>query len=206
MRWLIGLVLIALALVGADAAVRSYAESRIESRLADELGTGAAPDVSLGGWPISLRLLSGRVPVVELKAADARRGGLGIDEVSLDLRGVEMSFDTEETSGSASAKVEHGEGSAEIGFEALGNYIERRTPVTVVRLDERGITIQAAGRRITVPLLLESGDLVVRAPAIDDVSVPLPRVLEGIEYRTIELKDGMAVLTFALRNATLRSI
>lgn len=57
-----------------------------------------------------------------------------------------------------------------------------------------------------MPLRLEGGDIVIRAPSMDDIAVPLPRVLQGIEYREIEVGGNSVLLTFELHNATLRSI
>lgn len=206
MRLLIGLIVVAVLAVAGDAALRSYAEGRIESRLASELDTRTRPHVSLGGFPIAVRLLSGRVPTATLEATDLRRAGLEIQRLTLDLEGVRMSFDTEQTVGSASARVERGKGVAEIDLEALGDYIERRTPLRVIGFEGGRVTVALRGRRATVPLRLEGGAIVIRVPRMDDVDVPLPRVLQGIEYRMIEVAERSVSLTFELHNATLRSI
>lgn len=205
MKWLIGLVIVAVVAVVGDAAVRSYAESRIEARLASELNTDTT-DVSLGGFPFVVRLAGGRVPSVTLDATGARRSGLQIARLHLELTGVRMSFDTTATTGSASAEVERGTGSARIELEVLGDYIERRTPLNVIGFEDDRVTVSFRGRRASVPLQFEGGSIVIRVPSRDDVDVPLPRVLEGIEYRTLEVRDDSAMLTFELNNATLRLI
>lgn len=205
MRWLIGLAVVAVLGVAGDAALRSYVEGRIESRLASELGS-ETPQVSLGGFPFVVRLVSGRIPTVTLEADNARRAGLEIATVSLDLEGVRMSLDTTQTSGSASARVERGTGRAQIDLEVLADYIERRTPLDVIRFTGQRVTVALRGRRATVPLRLEDGAIVIRVPSRDDINVPLPRVLQGIEYRTLEVRSDSVLLSFELHNATLRSI
>lgn len=204
MRWLIGLLIVAVLAIAGDAALRSYVEGRVQSRLASEIDSEAT-EVSLGGFPFVVRLISGRIPSVTLEATNARRAGLKIEKLSLDLEGVRMSLDAGATSG-ASARVERGSGTAEVTLEVLGAFIERRTPLKVIGFDARQITVEFRGRRVTVPLRFEAGSIVIRLPAMDDVPVALPRALEGIEYNTLEIRRGSAVLTFELRDATLRSI
>lgn len=200
MRWLIGLVVIVVTAVAGDAALRSYVEGRIESQLVSDLGSRSEPDVSLGGFPFAFRLLSGRVPTVTMEARDVRREGLEIERLILDLEGVHISL------GTASARVERGEGVAEVDHRVLADYIERRTPLRVIAFDNRRVTVALGGRRATVPLRLEGGAVVLRIPSRDDIGVSLPLVLEGIEYRIIEVGAASVTLTFDLRNATLRSI
>lgn len=206
MRWLIGLALLVVLAVAGDAALRSYAEGRIEARLASEFDSRARPDVSLGGFPFAVRLLTGRVPTVTLEARAARRGGLEIKRLVLDLEGVHMSLDTGATAGDADVRIERGEGFAEIDLQVLGDYIERRTPVRVIGFEGGRVTIALGGRRATVPLRLEGGAIVIETPSRDEVAIPLPQVLEGIGYSAIKIRDDLALLTFRLHNATLRSI
>lgn len=205
MRWLIGLVVVVAFALAGDAALRSYVEGRIESQLASEFRSDR-PEVSLGGFPFVVRLVGGRIPTVKLEADNVRRAGLRIEKLSLDLHGVRMSLDAPAENGGASARVDRGDGSAEIDLEVLDDYVERRSPLNVIRFEENRITVALRGRRATVPLRLERGAIVIGLPAIEDVEVPLPRVLQGVEYETLELRGGSIVLTFELRNATLRSI
>lgn len=206
MRWLIGLfVFVGLAIAG-DAALRSFVEGKIEERLASELGDSSQPEVSLGGFPFVMKLLGGRVPEAKLEATDARRAGLTIEKLTLELKGVTISLNTASTSGSASARVERGDGSATVTLDVLSDYIERQTPLNVIGFDGDEITIAFRGRRVTVPLRLEDGSIALPLPRADDLAVPMPRVLRGVDYRTIELREDVAVLTFELHNASLRSI
>ena len=205
MRWLIGLVVVALLAVAGDAALRSYAEGRIEARLASELHSDT-PEVSLGGFPFAVRLASGRIPTVTLTAENARRAGLRIARLALRLEGVRMSLDATQASGSASARVERGTGTAQIDLDVLGAYIEKRTPLKVIGFGAQQVTVALRGRRATVPLELQGGAIMIRVPSMDDIPVSLPRALRGIDYRTLEVGDASAVLTFELNNATLRSL
>ncbi len=205
MRWLIGLAIVAALAVAGDVALRSYVEGRVEARLASEFHS-ERPKVALGGFPFFVRLLSGHFPSVTLETDDARRAGLEIEHLSLDLQGVRMSLDAAAASGEASARVDRGDGSAEIDLEVLGDYVERRSRLKVIGFEENRITVALRGGRATVPLRLERGAIVIGLPSIEDVEVPLPRVLQGVEYETLELRGGSVVLTFQLRNATLRSI
>lgn len=205
MKWLVVLVIFVAVVVVGDAAARSYAEGRIETRLASELNSDAT-DVSLGGFPFVVRLVGGRFPTVTLQADNARRAGLDIESLSLDLVGVRISLDPTETNGGASAQVERGQGVARIELDVLGHYIERRTPLSVIRFDGHQVTVAFRGRRATVSLRLEDGAIVIPVPAVEDLNVPLPRVLQGIEYRTLEVRSDSVLLTFELHNATLRSL
>ncbi|HEV3471901.1 MAG TPA: DUF2993 domain-containing protein [Actinomycetota bacterium] len=201
MRWLIGLVILGAVAVAGDAALRAYVEGRVEVQLAAELDS-ARPTVSLGGFPFVAGLLSARIPSATVEADDLRRAGLRIERLTLDLDGVEMSLDA----GDTSAHVDRGDGAARIDLDVLAAYVERRTQLEVLGFDGEQITVALRGRRSTVPLRLEGGAIVIGLPSIDDFEVPLPRVLRGIEYETLELSGGSVLLTFALRNATLRSI
>ena len=202
MRWLIGLlVALALLLVAGDALARSFVEGRVEERLGNELDADVS--VSLGGFPFVLNLVRGRFPSATLELQDARRRGLDIERVALSLRGVEVSL-----RGSApEAVVESGRGRATISLPVLGAFIEHRSPLAVVRFQDEQVTVRvpSLGRAVTVPLTLQDGRLTVEPPVGPPISIPLPRLLKGLEYRSIELTGSSAVLGFALEDATLEA-
>lgn len=87
------LVLLLGAGVGIDAWLTQQAEARASEQVAALLDAERA-DVRLGPWPASLRLLSGRVPDVEVAAVQARTpdGAVVLQNLEVHLRGVAVDF------------------------------------------------------------------------------------------------------------------
>jgi hypothetical protein len=65
---LVTVLLLLVVAVGADALVTRTAEAQAAQRVGAELGAPASVD--LRGWPVSLRLLQGTVPEVDIRATD----------------------------------------------------------------------------------------------------------------------------------------
>lgn len=87
------LVVLVVAFVAADAAARSYAESRIRTQLTSALGLSSSTDVKvdLGGGSILLQALTGKVDTVDITVPELEVHGLvGVGEI----RATQVPIDT----------------------------------------------------------------------------------------------------------------
>ena len=206
MRWLIGLGIVAALLVGGDSWVRSYAESTVAGRIERDLAGPGDVEVELGGFPFVVGLLTGDVPNATVTAQDVRRGGLRLDRLTIEARGLEVSIAAVDRR-TGVATVEEGSGTAVVSLDVLARFIARRGDLERVRIEQEVISarVPALGRRVRAPLRLEGGRIVIGTPAIEDIIVPLPAAFSGIRYETIEISETSARLTFRMRNVALRS-
>ncbi len=200
MRALVALVVIGALLVGGDAFVRSMAEGRVEGQIARELGGDGEVHVALGGFPFTIRALSGRIPSALVTGSEIRRGPLTVDSFEMRLRGVEVSL------GDSSARVERGSGTAMIDLESLARFLDRRTELASVSLADGQIsaTLPSIGRTFTAPIDFRNGSLVVDVPVADPLGVRLPRLFRGLEYSALEIAATGATLRFEMNDAVLQ--
>jgi hypothetical protein len=207
MRKLIGLAVIVGLFVAGDAALRSYAESTVARRLERDLDPGGSVEVSLGGFPFVAGLLTESIPSASVVAHDVERKGLRVDRLTVDAEGLEISL-TEADRRTGAAEIDEGRGEAFIRLRVLARFLERNGNITSVRIGKRGVTVRipSSGRAVTAPLRLEDGRIIIRAPTIEDIVVPLPGVFSGVRYSTIEVTGDLAQLSFRLKNVALRSL
>src|SRR5262245_31103251 len=85
------LVTLSVVLVAADAGLRTLSQFYISRSIQRSLDLPERPSVSLGGFPFSVRLLSGDIPSVTVRARDVTAQGLKLERVDLNLNGVDMS-------------------------------------------------------------------------------------------------------------------
>lgn len=202
MRWLISLAVTAGMLLAGDAAVRSYVESTAAASLEKELGRGSSADVSLGGFPFVVRLVSGSLPAAELRATDVKRAGLRIGRLTVEAEDLHGSF-----LGDGGVRVGKGRGVAMIDLGILGRFIERRAEVVSVEISGDAVTVRVPSidRAFRVPVGLEDGRLVIQLPRIDDIVIRLPRLLDGVDYEEIRIVGDRAELSFRLSDIALPS-
>ena len=201
MRALVALLVIGGLLVGGDALVRSVAEGRVEQQIARELGAEGDVEVALGGFPFTVRALSGRIPSAVVTGSDIRRGPLTLDSFSMTMRGVEVSL------AGNTARVEEGSGTATIDLESLASFVDRRTQLASVSLSDGQIsaTLPSIGRMFTAPIRFRNGRLVIDVPVAEPLGVRLPRLFRGLEYSALEIASTGATLRFEMKDSLLEA-
>lgn len=199
------LVLLGLLVVG-DRWVEGYAEERIAAELQSSFDDSGAAQVELSGFPITLRLLTGSIPKVEIRSSSLERQGMAFEDVRMTLEDVSFSL----------AQIASGE----IRSVLVGSGAGRVTlpPTDLVRafgaaagfdieLDESGLRVKVGPVEGTAQLALDGTELVLRAPRLGrSFRVDLPRFVDGLQYRSVRVDGAEVVLEFSLEDSSFRKL
>lgn len=185
--FLLTFVLLCGAAIGADAWVTAAAEDLASEEATARLGAPA--EVSMRGWPVTVRLLQGRVPEVDLIAAGVPIDGVEqrIDRLRVTLTDARVQF-----RGLGSApELEAGAGQfhAELSEAVVGALVG--LPGAVTLGDGLG-TVAAAGQSVDVAATAEAGAVVFRPLA------PASQGLEPVELRLPDLPGATVQIEQAL--------
>jgi hypothetical protein len=197
-------VIVALLTVGlliANGAIGRAAEERAAAHAAAALG--GPVDVSLSGWPVGLRLLTGRPVDVRLAATDVvLPDGAGVvDRLELELDGVPVDFtllDEPEPELRAAA----GRFSVELGEDTVAQQLGviGRLPLTAVELRSGVARLTVAN----IPVIdatadVEDGEIVFRptAPfgAFAEVALRIEELPFGFQADDVTIRPGVLQLT-----------
>lgn len=184
----------------ADAAVTRRAEQQVSEQVSAEIGAPATVD--LQGWPVSLRLLTGVVPRVDLVAADvpledtdAELSELRATLTDVRLRLADLS--------SAGVPIEAGPTSFEADLDA-GDVERLLGPVAAIgeiELLDGLARLTVAGFPIEGTVGVEGGAIVVRPTApilnLGEVTVPLPALPGGVSVQRAVVRPGVLRLSGA---------
>jgi hypothetical protein len=184
----------------ADAAVTRRAEQQVSEQVSAEIGAPATVD--LQGWPVSLRLLTGVVPRVDLVAADvpledtdAELSELRATLTDVRLRLADLS--------SADVPIEAGPTSFEADLDA-GDVERLLGPVAAIgeiELLDGLARLTVAGFPIEGTVGVEGGAIVVRPTApilnLGEVTVPLPALPGGVSVQQALVLPGVLRLSGA---------
>jgi hypothetical protein len=175
--------------------------------LESTLDLSARPAVSLGGFPFLPSLISGSVSAVSITAGPATIEGVAIDRVDLTLRDVSFSAGALLSGADGSIRAQRGEGIAVVSGASVPATVLGQTVTLQIGFDGDRTVVQADGLpgSVTVqPSLDDQGQLVLRpdGPLLPiSVAVPLPQVVDGVRYTSLDVKNGQATLGFEVEDA-----
>jgi hypothetical protein len=150
LAWLVVALLAVVALAfGADAALRAYAEKRMETEIAQSLPKGVtAPglSVSVRGFSFLLQYLDGRFDQVEVDAPAIRteRGSVSATVAANDVR-IDRSFRTAPVLGSM-------HGTLHVTEEAVNSLVALPDPSASIGLSKKTVTYMATTQVLGLPL------------------------------------------------------
>src|SRR5207237_30689 len=85
-RWVLTpFVILGLLFVGANVFVAHLAEGKIATALQSSFHLSAKPAVKIGGFPIILNIMNGKIPRVSFDASDAAFEGLTVQQIKVSL-------------------------------------------------------------------------------------------------------------------------
>ena len=219
--WVV-VVLVVLAVV-ADFGAKLLVENLAARALSSRRGVTGSVDVSFGGFPFLLALKDHSFENVTIGAENVRSGafttGSGVapgsearlKSVRLELEDVTIEGDVWRDDGKGRVSAASGGGSATLSQSDLNRMVPAEN---AARLTLRDGTIRVA---VTAPQLgtqevevaedqvrLESGSLVIEAPApVGALTIPLPTLVDGVIFETLDVRRGALDLTFTLREVNL---
>lgn len=171
MRKLLLLAIVLALLSGADLALRTVAERRLESRAARAAGEGAEATAEIGSFPFVPRLLlAGSVPEVRVRASPVTAAGLLFDAVEVELDGVELDRGALYGGQLRLQDIDAGTVTVEIGGGLLTDALD--LPIEV---EEGLLRVVVAGQPVTARAEVADGMLVVTVAGLPALRLEVPR-------------------------------
>jgi hypothetical protein len=185
--FLLTFVLLCGAAIGADALITAAAEDRASEEVTRRLE--APTQVRMRGWPVTVHLLQGRIPELELTASGVPIEGqeqridrlrVTLSDARVRFRGLQTAPELEAGTGTFDAEL------SETAVTALAGF-----PGTVV-LGDGIASVAAAGQTFDVAVTTEQGAVVFRP------LVPVAQGLQPVELRLPDLPWAMVQVDRAL--------
>ncbi|GAA4164948.1 hypothetical protein GCM10022286_27400 [Gryllotalpicola daejeonensis] len=145
----VALLAVAALAFGADAALRAYAEKRMEAEIAQSLPDGVtAPGLSVDihGFSFIVQYLAGRFSEVQVDAPSitTERGSVSASATANDVR-IDRSFRTAPVLGSA-------RGTLHVSQDAVNSLVSLPDPTAAIGLSSKTITYKATTQVLGLPL------------------------------------------------------
>lgn len=205
MKTLIVLGVILVLLFVGDRWVEGYAEERIAAELQSSFDDSGEAEVELSGFPITLRLLTGSIPEIEITSSSLKRQGMTFKDVRMTLEDVSFSLAQIANGDIRTVLVGSGDGRVSLPPSDLASAFGDAG--FDIRLDEDGLSVKVGPVETTAQLELEGTQLVLRAPRLDrSFTVDLPRFVEGLQYRSVRVEGAEVVLEFSLKDSSLSKL
>jgi hypothetical protein len=166
-----------------DSFATSYAEERVEARLAKVYDTKA--DVELVGWPVSARiLLTGTIPEARITTGDVRLDrGASIDSLDVVLTDLSVRVDDlRNGTGNRLPPAASGSFTATLDEQSVRSLLGAAGALVRVNLADGVVQLSAGGLRVDATVEARDGDVVVA------IAGPLARLLGGAQF-PIDLSD-----------------
>ena len=224
------LFLVALFL-GGSALLENFAESQLSNGMRTTLGTHSRPAVQIEAFPILLRIVQGRIPRVRVDAKNVVLEGLQVDELLVDMRGVEASVDVLIRQNKFDLTVEDGTATATVSEDSINAFLKRSKHKVQATLNADGTVLVRADRVVagrsrrfeSTGRVTLDGRTLVFTPSrttMDGVPVPsslatfgrressfsveIPKLPAGIVPTDVAVSQGELRLVATLRSYVLR--
>ena len=207
MKKIVVLLVILGLLAGADLWVKSYAEARIAAELQSSFDAEGEAEVELSGFPITVRLLSGTIPSVELTSSSLKRQGLRFTDVRLVMQDVSFSLSELASGEMGEVTVADGRGRASLPGADLTEVFGAAVDGVDISIADGVLRVRVGQFQGRAQLSLDGAELTLRAPRFDRTfTVDLPRFVGGLQYRSVRVVGTEAVLGFSLKDSSLREL
>jgi hypothetical protein len=191
-------------LVVVDVAGRYVAEAATAKALTSSLELSSQPKVSIDGAPFLAHLASGSFPAVTVEGEQVDSGELTLKHVHAVLRDVHVPVVALARGHRVTVTAESGAGTAVVTAAEITRVLQRKGTGVTVEFDEGRVLLQVPGTAafISASVGVESGQLVLRSTAIQQLGVGLPEVIPQVRYTSVRLVGDEAVLGFRVDDAS----
>lgn len=170
-KLLIGLVVLALVLAGADVVARRVAEGKIEQRAAASSQRVASVDAHIRSFPFVGRLLaSGSVPVVDVDLDEVESRSVTFTTVAVHLEGVELDRRALRARKIELRRIDRGTVTLELDASGLTRALH--VPVSITGGEVRVLT---GGRTLSARPSVGGEALVLQVAGVAPLTVPVKR-------------------------------
>lgn len=200
MRGLLTTVLVVFALLlGGDFLVRRAVEGHLEDRLTTALKTDGRVDVALPSFPLTLKLLGGRLDKVEATASGISTEALAVSDLHAVARNVSFSFG-DLLQGKGRVRVGRASATGAVTEDAVNQALSSAgTDVTVI-LDGETVRVSSPGLpgEATGTLEIEGDELLIVAGGMTVVRLAAAPASGDLTLRRAVVRDSQIDLEFGL--------
>jgi LmeA-like phospholipid-binding len=204
-RIIVALFVIAVVFLVADEGARRYEQSRVAHSIQDSLQLRRPPQVTLRGFPFLVALFRGHISSASISSPEVTAGSIRFSAVHLELH--DLSFSAPQLFGGNLEAIHaaRGSGSASVTSASLSSYLrDRGAPVAVAIQGERIVArVGPLSAAIQADLSISDNHLRVSAGSLPAVSVPLPDIVPGLLYGSVQVADSELRLTWRLHHPSL---
>jgi hypothetical protein len=207
-RILVAVIVLSAVYLVLDFSGRIWAESYVAGQIQRSLQLSASPDVTFGGALFVPELLSGELSSAKVKANDFSSNGVQFTQATLELHDVRFSPGKLLFHKDATITAGSGSGSASMTDQQLTDAFRVQGAPVNVRFTPEGNVKLSASRfpvAVTVNATIRGGRLVLHPanPAFSRIAftLDLPKLVQGLTYRSITFTGNLGVLSFGLRDA-----
>jgi hypothetical protein len=206
-RFLVVVLVLLLAIAIADVALKSLAERRIEGAMEEELDLTSRPEVTIRGWPFTVRVLRGEFNSVIVVADGISTKGVDLNDIRLEFHDVRFSLGQILLGDERRVRVDRAEGTAAVTAGELNSELRARdVPATVDFIDGQVVVSSTelnVGASAAVSID-DSGRLVVTPEGgLEPLVFDLPQFTRRVAYRSVSIQGDRAILRVELGPTTL---
>ena len=188
-RLLLFVVIVAVALAAGDVWLRRSAEDAAADLIDLQIPQEVEPEVGLDGFPFVLSVLTGRFDEVTVSVPDVTESGLTIEEVRLVLEDVRLE-PLEVLGGHADLRARSVSGTGLVPERSLQAVVEEQAPGLSVSIEGDRIMVSGNGTTVAATAVIASNRLLLRAGDLVTIEVPLPEMLPGVSFSSLEATPG----------------
>jgi hypothetical protein len=189
-----GVIVVLIAVVGLDPALERAVERRASVQASAVLDAPATVD--LQGWPVSLRLLFGSIPAVEVHARDVPTGnGVRLERLDATATDVRLRL-IDLAEGRVPAQAASGTFTADLDAQAIHRLLAGTGLDVAVRLMDGFVRLETPLATIDVAVAVDEDMLVLTRVRggrrrFSQVKVALPRLPAGTTVQRATVLDGV---------------
>jgi hypothetical protein len=197
---LVVLFIVAVALVVADLALRSFAEERMADAVEAALEIPADAEVSVDAFPFVVNTLQGRYPGVTVEAEDVGEGSVDLSRLQLEFTDVEFSLSNLLSGDERRVRLGAGEGEALVRERDLNQALRREGVSARIDFHPGGrVEVLSADGSVAgvAEVTLDGPNLVVTPEGglgIPSFSLELPLFGTDMSYDSVDVRGSTARL------------
>ena len=183
------IVILAVVLTAGDVWLRRSAEHAAADLIDLQIPQEVEPEVELAGFPFVVSVLTGRFEEVTVAVPDVTENGLTIEDVRLVLEDVRLE-PLEVLGGHADLRARSVSGAGVVSESALAAVVEQQTPDLSVSIEGDRIMVSGQGTSVAATAVIAGNRLLLRAGELVTIEVPLPEMLPGVSFSSLEAAPG----------------
>lgn len=179
------LVIAAVALAAGDVWLRRSAEDAAADLIDLQIPQEVEPEVELAGFPFVVSVLTGRFDEVTVSVPDVTENGLRIEDVRLVLEDVRLE-PLEVLGGHADLRARSVSGAGLVPESSLAAVVKEQAPGLSVSIEGDRIMVSGEGTTVAATAVIAGNRLLLRAGELVTIEVPLPEMLPGVSFSSLE--------------------